>query len=142
MVSFHYKLVIAYLIIWNQICTIYLLQFNIFALSIQPTYQVADWHSHMFTGFIFVKETLFHTTFEVGQPTGQLVCVVYKFNLTGGLTLCLGLLCLLLLLDCLRSDLSVCILQLFILSSLCCYWYSFKWFCVFLYIIPSSVLIL
>ena len=33
--------------------------------------------------------------------------MVYKFNLTGGLTLHLGLPCLLLLLDCLRSDLSV-----------------------------------
>ena len=130
-VSFHYKLVIAYLIIWSIIHTIHLLEFKIFALSIWPTCWVANWHSCTFTGFISMKETLFHMTFEVGWLTGQFVCVVYKFNLTGGLTLCLGLLCLFLLLDCLRSDLSVCVLQLFILSSLCSCWYSFKWFCVF-----------
>ena len=142
MVSFHYTFVIACLIIWNLICAIYLLEFNIFALSIQLTCWVDDWYSHMFTGFISTKETLFCMTFEVGQPTGWFVCVVYKFNLTSGLTLHLGLLCLLLPLDCLRSHLSVHVLQLFILSLLCCHWYSFEWFCVFLYIIPSSVLIL
>ena len=80
--------------------------------------------------YISAKETQFCMTFGVRQPTGWLVCVLYKFNLTGGLTLCLGLLCLLLLLDCLRSDLSVHVLQLFTLSSF--HWYGFKWFCVFL----------
>ena len=80
-------------------------------------------------------------TFAVGQLTGQIICVAYKCNSTGGLTLHLGLPCLLLLLlDYLRPDLNVHVLQLFTLSSLCCHWYSFKWFRVFLYMIPSSVL--
>ena len=35
--------------------------------------------------------------FLVGQPTGQHICAVYKFTLTGGLTLHLGLMWLLLL---------------------------------------------
>ena len=65
-VSFHYMLSIAYLIIWNSICTIYLLEFNIFALFTQLTCWVADWQSHSFTGFISVKEIHFHMTFEVG----------------------------------------------------------------------------
>ena len=129
MVSFHYKLFIAYLIIWNLICIIYLLELSILTLFTQPTCWAANWHSHTFTGFISAKETHFLYDFEVGQPTSQLVCVVYKFNLTGGLTLHLGSLCLLLLLDCLRSDLSVHVLQLFTSSSF--HWYGFKWFCVF-----------
>ena len=97
----------------------------------------------MFNGLISVKETLFCMTFEVRWPTGQLVCVAYKFNLTVGLTLCLDLFCLLLLLlYCLRPDLNDHVFQLFTLSSLCCHWYGFKCFCGFLYMIPSSVLIL
>ena len=63
MVSFHYKLVIAYLIIWNLICIIYLLEFNIFALFIQSTHWAVDWHSCTFTGFISIKETHFCTKF-------------------------------------------------------------------------------
>ena len=86
------------------------------------------------------KKNTFSYDFEVGQPTGQLMCVFYKFSLTGGFTLHLGHTCLLLLFDCLRSDLSVHVLQLFILSSLL--WYCFKWFCVFLFMTLSSVLIL
>ena len=132
--SFHYKLIIAYLIIWNLVCTIYLLEFNTFALFIWPTCQAADQHSLPFFGFISLKETLFCMTFEVGWLTGWLVCVTYKFNLISGLTLHLGLLGLLLLLDCLRPCLNVHVLQLFTLSSLCCHWYNFKWFCVFLYV--------
>ena len=61
----------------------------------------------MFTGFIFAKETHFQMTLKSGS---RLICVVYKFNLTGGLTLSLDLICLLLLFDCLRSNLSVCVL--------------------------------
>ena len=35
MLSFYYKLFIAYLILWNLVYTIYLLEFNIFTLSMQ-----------------------------------------------------------------------------------------------------------
>ena len=90
----------------------------------------------MFTSFIFVKETHFRMTFW----SGQLICVVYKFSSSSGLTLHLGLIWLLLSLDCLISDLIVHILSLFILSVF--HWYSLRWFCVFLYIVPISVLIL
>ena len=68
-ISFPYKLIIAYLIIWNLICTIYLLEFNTFALFIQLTCQAADQHSHMFYDFICMKETHFCMTFEVRQLT-------------------------------------------------------------------------
>ena len=47
---------------------------------------------------------------------GHLICVVYKFSLTSGLTLHLGLIWLLLPLDYLISDLIVHVLSLFILS--------------------------
>ena len=73
---------------------------------------------------------------------GSLSSVAYKFSLTGGLTFHSGLFCLLLLLNCLRSDLNAHVFQLPTFSSLCCHWYGFKWFSVFLYMIPSSVLIL
>ena len=70
MVSLHYKLFIAYLIIWNLVYTTYLLELNIFTLSVWPTCQTADMHSHTFTGFIYAKETHFHMTLELGsQPT-------------------------------------------------------------------------
>ena len=134
MVSFHCKFSIAYFIIWNLVYTIYLLEFNIFTLYMWLTCQVANMHSYTFTGFIYTKETHFCTTLKLGR----LICVIYKFNLTGGLTL---LNCLLLLLfDCLSSDFSVHVLQLLTSSSF--HWYNFKWLCVFLYMIPSSVLIL
>ena len=58
-IFFHYKFIIVYLIIWNLICKIYLLEFNTFALFMQLTCWAADWHSHMVAGFISVKETLF-----------------------------------------------------------------------------------
>ena len=44
---------------------------------------------------------------------GRPVHLSYKFNLTSGLTLPLGLFCLQLLLYCLRSDLNVHVLHLF-----------------------------
>ena len=106
MVSFHCKLFVTYLIIWNLIYTIYLTHLHY--LCGQHVRQLT--HSHTFTGFIYVKETPFSYDFEVRQLTSQLICVVYKFNLTGGLTLHLGLSCLLLLFHCLRADLSVCVL--------------------------------
>ena len=56
----------------------------IFVLSIWLTCWAADQHSHMFTAFTSAKETLFCMTSEVGWLTGWLVCVIYKFNLTGG----------------------------------------------------------
>ena len=62
-------------------------------------------HSHTFTGFIYAKETHFHMTFGSDLSVWSI-----NFNLTGGLTLHLGLHCLLLLLDCLRFDLSICVL--------------------------------
>ena len=62
---------------------------------------------HMFTIFIFAKETHFCTTIWLGQ----LICVVYKFSLMGGLTLHLGLTWLLLPLDCLLSYLIVHVLS-------------------------------
>ena len=49
------------------------------------------------------------------------ICVVYKFSLMGGLTLCLGLTWLLLLLGYLISFLIVCVLSLFISSLFHCY---------------------
>ena len=105
-----------------------------------PTCWAADTDVVHLLALFSQKKHIFVRLF--GQwPTSQLICVVYKFSLTGGLTLHLGLIWLLLLpLDCLLSDLIVCVLSLFILSVF--HWYGFRWFCVFLYIVPSSVLIL
>ena len=66
MVSFHYKLFAAYLIIWNLVYTIYLLEFNIFTLSMWLTCWVANIHSCTFTGFIYMKETHSCMTFGLG----------------------------------------------------------------------------
>ena len=63
------------------------------------------------------------------------ICAVYKFSLTGGLTLHLGLIWLLLLpLDILLSEFIVHVSSLSFLSVF--RWYSFRWFCIFLYIVP------
>ena len=72
------------------------------------TCQAADMHSHTFTGFIYAKEMHFCMTLKLGGQPVWLICVVYKFNLTGGLSIVhFGLNCLLLLLDCLSSDFNV-----------------------------------
>ena len=93
------------------------------------------------TSFIFAKETHFRTAFLVGCPAGRHICAVYKFSFTGGLTLHLGLIWLLLLpLDILLSEFIVHLSSLSFLSVF--RWYSFRWFYVFLYIVPSSVFIL
>ena len=52
----------------------------------QPTGQLANMKCCTFTGIIFAKETHFCPTFWLGQPT-QLMCAIYKFSLTSGLTL-------------------------------------------------------
>ena len=74
----------------------------------------------MFTGIIFVKETFSYDFIDqvADQPT--CLCAMkfhYKSSLTGGLILCFGLVCLLLV--CLGSDFNVHVLQLFFLFLLC-----------------------
>ena len=80
--------------------------FNRVALYSQLTCWVANPHVICLLALFPQKNNILYD-FE-----GCLFCVVYKFNLTGGLTLCLGLRCLLLLLllDCSRSDPSVHVL--------------------------------
>ena len=113
--------------------------FNIFALFVWLTGQQANRNVCLLVLFSQKKHIFIWLFGWAG--VNQLICVVYKFDFTGGLTLHLDLIWLSFLpIDCLLSDLIVCVLSLYILSLF--HWYIFRWFCVFLYMVPSFVLIL
>ena len=121
-----------------ELNTLYM--FITFAVFMQPTCWPDNTNVICLLALFLQKKHIF-IWLLVTQLTSQHICTVYKFSFTSGLTLCLGLIWILLLpLDILLSEFIVHVSPLSFLSVFC--WYSFRWFCIFLYIVPLSVSIL